>query len=142
LIVVTAACGGGESASNTPKLNPAVASRLASASDAIAESLDRNDVCTAAGQADDLLDAIVQAIAAGEIPPAFQEELTGRANELVNEVNCPPPPKQEEDEDHNEGKDKNKNRGKGNGNGQGNQQTTSDTTQTDTVTTDNSGPGG
>jgi hypothetical protein len=35
---------------------------------------------------------VIDAINAGQIPPAFQEDLQSRANELVNTVNCPPPP--------------------------------------------------
>jgi hypothetical protein len=77
-------------------LSAAVASRLAEASDAVAESLDQGDVCTAAGRADDLHDAVVEAINNGQVPPAFQEELSNRANELVDEVNCPPPPTTDE----------------------------------------------
>lgn len=137
---MAAGCGGGDEAPAKPTLNPAVASRLASASDAIAESLDQGDVCAAAGQADDLKHAVVTAINAGEVPQAFQEELMSRANELVDEINCPPP-EEEEDEDDNKGKDKDKdkgdNRGEGNGDG-GDQQTPTETQQT---TTDTSGPG-
>lgn len=32
---------------------------------------------------------MIQAINAGRIPSAFQEDLQSRANELVNTVNCP-----------------------------------------------------
>lgn len=34
---------------------------------------------------------MIEAINAGRIPPAFQEHLQARSNELVNTVNCPPP---------------------------------------------------
>jgi hypothetical protein len=112
VILLAAACGGGDDSASTdaskPALNPAVASRLAAASDAIAESLEQGDVCTAAGLADDLSDAVVDAINKGEVPPAFHEELTSRANELVNEVNCPPPTTTEEDDE-----DRGKGKGKG-----------------------------
>jgi len=32
---------------------------------------------------------VIEAINAGRVPPAFQEDLQSRANELVNTVNCP-----------------------------------------------------
>jgi hypothetical protein len=137
LIVLAAACGGGDSASTTPKLNPAVASRLAAASDDVAESLEQNDVCTAAGRADDLKDAVVQAINAGDVPPAFQEELLSRANELVNEVNCTQPPTTEEDDE-----DKGKGKGKGHRNKDEPAVTFPTDTSTDTFTDTTSGPGG
>jgi hypothetical protein len=65
-------------------------------------------VCTAAGRADDLHDAVVEAINNGEVPPAFQEELSGRANLLVDEVNCRPPPPPPSDEGDKKKKDKKK----------------------------------
>jgi hypothetical protein len=37
---------------------------------------------------------VIEAINAGRIPPAFQEHLQARSNELVNAVNCPPPANQ------------------------------------------------
>ena len=61
-------------------------------SDAIADALDAGDVCTAAGRADELLEATTTAINNGQVPQEFQEDLQARANELVNTVNCPPPP--------------------------------------------------
>jgi hypothetical protein len=115
LVLLPAGCGG-EGASNEtapPALSPVVATRLASASDAVADALDSGDVCTAARLADDLSDAVDQAIAAGEVPAAFRDALTSRADALVNEVNCPPPPPpppptttEEENEDHGKGKAK------------------------------------
>jgi hypothetical protein len=51
----------------------------------------------------------VQAVNAGEVPPAFQEDLLARANELVDEVNCPPPePTTTEDKKPKKGKKKDK----------------------------------
>jgi hypothetical protein len=130
------ACGG-EATSSTdaakPALNPAVASRLAAASDAIAESLDQGDVCTAAGRADDLHEAVVEAINNGQVPPEFQEELGSRASELVNEVNCPPPPPPEDEN----GKDKKDKKDKKKDESGGDQTTVpADTVVTDTTPTD------
>jgi hypothetical protein len=139
LLVVLAGCGGGDGSSDsgTSALSPAVASRLASASDAIAESLDQGDVCTAAGRADDLKDAVVQAINAGDVPPAFQEELLGRANELVNEVNCErEPTTTEEDQGDGDGKKDKKDKGK-----RQDETVPTDTVVTDTTPTDTTGGG-
>jgi hypothetical protein len=100
LIVVALAasgCGGGEQSAQTtapprPTLPRTVAEDLAARSDAVADALDAGDVCTAAGRADELLDATITAINNGQVPQEFQEDMQARANELVNAVNCPPPP--------------------------------------------------
>jgi hypothetical protein len=90
-----AGCGGdgGEPVETTarPTLPRSVAEDLAARSDAVADALDAGDVCTAAVRADELLGATVAAINRGDVPTVFQEDLTARANELVNSVNCPPP---------------------------------------------------
>jgi hypothetical protein len=70
--------------------------------------LDGGDVCGAAGLADELNDQVIEAINAGRIPPAFQEDLQARANELVNTVNCPPPPDEDDAEKEDEKKKKKK----------------------------------
>jgi hypothetical protein len=86
-------CGGEEATPpQPPTIEQAVAERIAATSDEIAVALDDGDVCKAAGLADDLNAQVVAAINARRIPPAFQEDLQSRANELVNAVNCPPPP--------------------------------------------------
>ena len=83
-----------------PRIATAAAEQLAASSDAVADALDAGDVCLAAGRADELLDQVVAAIQAGDVPPRFQEDLTARANELVNTVNCPEPePEQEKTDD-------------------------------------------
>jgi hypothetical protein len=84
------------------------AEQLASKSDAIADALDGGDVCGAAGLADELNDEVIEAINAKRIPPAFQEHLQARANELVNTVNCPPPTDTGESDDEKPKKDKKK----------------------------------
>ncbi len=71
-----------------PPLSAATADRLASLSDRIAEELDAGDVCTAAGYADDLADAVAEADLSRTLRPGVEEVST----RLVNEVNCPPPP--------------------------------------------------
>ena len=69
------------------------------------------------------MDETVQAINAGAVPPAYQEDLQARVNELVNEVNCPPPPEPEEEEedevDTSEEGENGEGQGEGNGKGKG-----------------------
>ena len=119
LLILLAGCGGESAAPPPPqpKIQRATAEQLAARSDAIADALDAGDVCTAAVRADELQDAVIEAINAGAVPPALQEELQSRANELVNTVNCPPPPAEtetDEEEDEDDGKGKGKGKGKGN----------------------------
>jgi hypothetical protein len=86
---VLAGCGGnGEETPPGPTLPQGLASDLADRSDTIADSYAGGDVCSAAGQADDLLAAVLAAIDEGRVPAEFQESLTGTANKLVNEINC------------------------------------------------------
>jgi len=66
-------------------------------------------VCTAAVRADELKDETLRAINARKVPPAFQEDLTARVNELVNTVNCE---RADEDDDEGEGNGKGKKKGK------------------------------
>ena len=47
---------------------------------------------------------MIEAINADRIPPAFQEDLQSRANELVNTVNCPPPPAEDDAGDEEQSK--------------------------------------
>lgn len=91
-VLALAACGGGGDATpEEPGLPRALAERLASESEAIAEMWEAGDQCGAAQQADVLEAAVQQAIAAGDVPEAFQAELTATAQKLQNEVNCPQP---------------------------------------------------
>jgi hypothetical protein len=114
VVLAASGCGGGERSAQTtapprPTLPRTVAEDLADRSDAVADALDAGDVCTAAGRADELLDATITAINSGQVPQEFQEDLQARANELVNTVNCPPPPTTtEEDEENGKGRGKKK----------------------------------
>jgi hypothetical protein len=131
LTLAAGGCGGEEESPPRPMIAAQAAERLAQRSEQIAATLDAGDVCTAAGLADDLLDETKAAINAGQVPARFQEDLTARANELVNTINCPPPPEEEEEEedkdkDKDKEKDKDKDKGEGegdgdNGNGGGNE---------------------
>jgi len=51
---------------------------------------------------------VIEAINTGRIPPAFQEDLQARANELVNTVNCPATTDEDEDEESKKHKKKDK----------------------------------
>lgn len=85
-----AGCGGG----GKPPIAPAVAQRLANQADALAASAGAGDACAAARHATALQTATRDAINAHAIPPRYQEELMGRANELVAELqaSCLPSP--------------------------------------------------
>jgi hypothetical protein len=106
-----AGCGGGsEETSSEPVIPARVADDLAARSEEIAATLDEGDRCSAAQQADDLNNAVNEAVAKGQIPTALQGELQNVVTELVNTVNCEEPKEEEEDEDKGKGKGK----GKGN----------------------------
>jgi chromosome segregation ATPase len=91
-VLALAACGGGGDARpEEPTLPRGLAERLAQESEGIADQLEAGDQCGAAEQADVLEDAVEQAIADGDVPDAFQAELTATARKLQNDVNCPQP---------------------------------------------------
>ena len=85
-----AACGSEDEPERVerPPLSAATANRLASLSEEIAAHLDDGDVCTAAGRADELADAIESARIDDRIRPGVE----AAATRLVDQVNCPPPP--------------------------------------------------
>jgi hypothetical protein len=113
VLLLAGACGGGGDFAPPPRaIEPATAERLAATSDSIADLIDAGDVCGAAGRADDLLAQVTEAINAGAVPARFQEQLTSKANELVNEVNCPPPPTETDDEKEDDDKDGEGDKGK------------------------------
>jgi hypothetical protein len=91
-----AACGSDNEPERVerPPLSAATANRLASLSEEIAADLDDGDVCTAAGRADELADAIESARIDDRIRPGVE----AAATRLVDQVNCPPPPEPEKDE--------------------------------------------
>ena len=116
-LVFAAGCGGGGESSPSPPrsaIDPTVAEQLAATSDSIADSLDGDDVCHAAGLADDLNSQVNAAIAAGKVPRRFQDDLRARATELVNTVNCsvPAPTTTQEDNGDEDGNGEGKKKGK------------------------------
>jgi hypothetical protein len=111
LLAALAGCGGDEKASPQPRIEPATAQQLASLSDEVADLAD-TDECAAAERADDLYDTAVEARDAGRVPAQLASELVAGAEELRNELNCPPPPPPPTTTDE-EDKGKGKRKGKG-----------------------------
>ena len=107
LMLALAGCGGATSTETQSSAIPrSVAERLAAQSEAIAQTW-ATDPCGAAQEADDLKHAVDDAIASGDIPAAYQDELEGAAVNLQNTANCTED-HGEEDEEHgkDEGNDK------------------------------------
>jgi hypothetical protein len=105
-------CG---SAQKQPKLPPALAARLAAASDTVAADLRRTDSCAAATHAAGLRTASAAAISAGQVPATLATELTRRVRSLVGAIHCTPPPAPTAEpqpeanrDEHDHGKHKNK----------------------------------
>ena len=114
IAAVLAGCGAHShrAAPPQPKLPRALAQQLASRSDDIARKLDAGDDCGALTSAQQLQQETVAAINEHRVPPAFQEPLSGAANDLVRRIQCTAPPK-----DHGKGKEKGKGNGKHGGEG-------------------------
>ena len=88
LVLVLAGCGGTTSTETQSAAIPhSVAERLAAQSESIAQTWP-SDPCGAAQQADDLKHAVDEAIASGEIPVAYQDQLAAAAGNLQNTANC------------------------------------------------------
>ena len=89
LTLALAGCGGGtQTQTDSSAIPRSVADRLAAQSEAIVAAWDAGDTCGAATKADDLKDAAEQAIAAGEIPAAYQDDLESAVVNLQNTANC------------------------------------------------------
>ena len=131
VVLALAGCGGATPTQMESAAIPhSVAGRLAAQSESIAAAWEAGDTCGAARQADDLRHAADDAIAAGDIPAAYQEELESAVVNLQNTANCT----EEDSEDHGKGEDKGKGRGH-------DKHDESETVMTDTVgtTTEESG---
>jgi hypothetical protein len=117
IAMAAAGCGSDDNeAAEGASLDPAVAERLAQSSEAIADSLESDDVCGAAGEADDLAREVSEA----EMPQELRAEAEAAAAELVNSVNCEPEPVDEEmKEDREKGEKDEGDGGEGDGNGDG-----------------------
>jgi hypothetical protein len=126
---VVAGCGGDGREQSVPTLPAAVASELATRSDAVAAKLEANDPCGALADAESLQQETIAAIDAGRVPQRYQEELTAAVGSLAASISCtiPQPPvpdaaaededeyeAEDEDDDDDDGKGK-KGKGKGKG---------------------------
>ena len=132
VVLALAGCGGATPTQTESAAIPhSVAGRLAAQSESIAAAWEAGDTCGAARQADDLRHAADDAIAAGDIPAAYQDELESAVLNLQNTANCT---EEEDHEDH--GKGKGEDKGKGH-----DKHDESETVMTDTVgtTTEESG---
>jgi len=107
VVLALAGCGGATPTQTESAAIPhSVADRLAAQSESIAATWEAGDTCGAAQQADDLKHAADEAIAAGDIPAAYQDELESAVENLQNTANCT----EEGDEDE-QGKGKGKAKG-------------------------------
>jgi len=115
-VLLAAGCGSEERAP-APQLPGALAARLASLSDAVADRLDQGDACAARAEAEALQAEAIAAVNERQVPPALQEELVGSVTALVESIECvPPPPVAEagdEDDDDDEDDEDDEDRGKG-----------------------------
>jgi hypothetical protein len=105
LAVALAGCGGAGSTETSSSAIPrSVADRLAGQSEAIVAAWDAGDTCGAATKADDLKHAADEAIASGEIPADYQDDLESAVVNLQNTANCTD--EGEEGEGHGSGENK------------------------------------
>ncbi len=107
---MVAGCGGDGREQSVPTLPAAVASELATRSDAVAAKLEADDPCGALADAESLQQEAIAAIEAGRVPRRYQEELTAAVGSLATSITCtiPPPPVPDpdaEDEDDHEADD-------------------------------------
>jgi FlaG/FlaF family flagellin (archaellin) len=106
LVLGLAGCGGSTAGETQSAAIPSsVAESLASQSESISAALGSGDLCGAAQQADDLRHAADDAIASGQIPAAYRDELEAAVTDLQNNVNCDHGD-EDHDEEHGKGKAK------------------------------------
>ena len=104
VVLALAGCGGATpTQTESASIPRSVADRLAAQSESIAAAWEAGDTCGAAKQADDLKHAADDAIRAGDIPAAYQDELESAVVNLQNTANCV-----EEDDHKDHGKDEGK----------------------------------
>ena len=100
LALALAGCGGATPQTGSSAIPRSAANKLAAQSESIAAAWEAGDACGAAQQADDLRHALEDAVAAGEIPAGYQDELEAAVENLQNTANCT------EDTEHGKGKAK------------------------------------
>lgn len=106
-MLALAGCGGGASTQNDAAIPRSVADRLAAKSESIAAAWEAGDTCGAAQQADELKHAADDAIASGDVPAAYQDDLEAAVVNLQNTANCT----DESDEDEGSGNEHGKPKG-------------------------------
>lgn len=112
VVVALAGCGGAAPTQKKAAIPPSVANKLAAQSESIAAAWEAGDTCGAAQQADELKHAADDAVAAGQIPAAYRDDLEAAVVNLQNTANCTV----ESDED--QGPDESRDKGKGKAKGQ------------------------
>src|SRR6186713_2810849 len=75
LVLALAGCGGATPQTESSAIPRSAANKLAAQSESIAAAWEAGDTCGAAQKADDLMHAVDGALASGEIPAAYQDEL-------------------------------------------------------------------
>jgi hypothetical protein len=109
VVLAVAGCGGATpTQTKSAEIPRSVANRLAAQSESIAAAWEAGDECGAAQQADDLRHAADDAVASGDIPAAYQDELESAVVNLQNTANCV-----EEDDHEDQGKGEDEGKGKG-----------------------------
>ena len=104
VVLALAGCGGATpTQTESASIPRSVADRLAAQSESIAAAWEAGDTCGAAKQADDLKHAADDAIRAGDIPAAYQDELESAVENLQNTANCT---EEGDEEEHAKGKAK------------------------------------
>jgi len=104
VVLALAGCGGATpTQTESASIPRSVADRLAAQSESIAAAWEAGDTCGAAKQADDLKHAADDAIRAGDIPAAYQDELESAVENLQNTANCT---EEADEEEHGKGKAK------------------------------------
>ena len=102
VVLALAGCGGATpTQTESASIPRSVADRLAAQSESIAAAWEAGDTCGAAKQADDLKHAADDAIRAGDIPAAYQDELESAVENLQNTANCT---EEQDNEEHDKGK--------------------------------------
>jgi hypothetical protein len=102
VVLALAGCGGATpTQTESASIPRSVADRLAAQSESIAAAWEAGDTCGAAKQADDLKHAADDAIRAGDIPAAYQDELESAVVNLQNTANCT---EEQANEEHDKGK--------------------------------------
>ena len=102
-------CGGSATTQNDAAIPRSVADRLAAQSESIAAAWEAGDTCGAAQQADELKHTADDAIASGDVPAAYQDDLEAAVVNLQNTANCT----DEGDQDAGPGNDHGKGKAKG-----------------------------